>query len=237
MEIGDRLGTSQKLSVSDVLACSLVRPPSVNSSSQVVFSRQLLSTSVHLLPVVSFPVSVSVSDVATVPTWQSECSKPHRRGQLVMMRVPCVPSVLACAQWIGFGFFFFGNDPRQWRPVVALQCAPALIVFFMIMFLPESPRWLVKKGRNGRSTLHLSRLARQANWTTPTLSRTWNRSRPLRVSKRELPHSTTRTSRRWQGLRHSVVFSLDSSFNPPSKSPVQHGCHLRQHYHCQLLPL
>jgi len=66
---------------------------------------------------------------------------------------------LACAQWIGFGFFFFGNDPRQWRPVVALQCAPALIVFFMIMFLPESPRWLVKKGRMDEAHYILSRLA------------------------------------------------------------------------------
>lgn len=66
---------------------------------------------------------------------------------------------LACAQWIGYGFFFFGNDPRQWRPVVALQCAPALIVFCLILLLPESPRWLVKKGRFDEAHYVLHRLA------------------------------------------------------------------------------
>src|SRR5579862_2751622 len=43
-------------------------------------------------------------DVATVPTWQSECSKPHRRGQLVMIEGAMCTIGLACAQWIGFGF-------------------------------------------------------------------------------------------------------------------------------------
>jgi MFS family permease len=66
---------------------------------------------------------------------------------------------LACAQWLGYGFFFFGDDPRQWRPVVALQCAPALLVFCLIMLLPESPRWLVKVNRMDEAHYVLARLA------------------------------------------------------------------------------
>jgi MFS family permease len=66
---------------------------------------------------------------------------------------------LASAQWLGYGFFFYGNDPRQWRPVVALQCAPAIIVFCLILLLPESPRWLVKKGRAEEAHYILARLA------------------------------------------------------------------------------
>jgi hypothetical protein len=50
-------------------------------------------------------------------------------------------------------------DPRQWRPVVAIQCAPALIVLCLILLLPESPRWLVKKGRTEEAHYILSRLA------------------------------------------------------------------------------
>jgi MFS family permease len=65
---------------------------------------------------------------------------------------------LACAQWIGFGFFFLDGQ-AQWRPVVALQCVPAIIVFCLILLLPESPRWLVKKGRFEEAHYILHRLA------------------------------------------------------------------------------
>ena len=55
-------------------------------------------------------------DVATVPTWQSECSKPHRRGQLVMIEGAMCTIGLACAQWIGFAVVDCADawrDPRR----------------------------------------------------------------------------------------------------------------------------
>lgn len=83
--------------------------------------------------------------VATVPSWQSECSKPKSRGRWVMLEGGLLITGLACGQWIGYGFFFTKGQV-QWRGPVGIQLIPAAIVFCFIMFLPESPRFLIKNG-------------------------------------------------------------------------------------------
>ncbi|KAI5778312.1 general substrate transporter [Geopyxis carbonaria] len=83
--------------------------------------------------------------VATIPTWQSECAKPTSRGKWVMVEGGLQTTGVACGQWVGYGFYFVKGQ-IQWRMPVAIQLIPAAIVFAFIMFLPESPRWLIKKG-------------------------------------------------------------------------------------------
>ncbi|KAL8278128.1 hypothetical protein RQP46_009452 [Phenoliferia psychrophenolica] len=60
---------------------------------------------------------------ATVPTWQSECAK-----------------------WIDFGFYFTAGS-TSWRVSIALQVIFAIFIMVFVLPLPESPRWLIKKGR------------------------------------------------------------------------------------------
>ncbi|KAI9879515.1 MAG: hypothetical protein M1830_008307 [Pleopsidium flavum] len=79
--------------------------------------------------------------VATVPTWQSECCKPKTRGRWVMIEGGLQTTGVACGQWIGYAFFFTKGQ-IQWRMPVAIQLIPAAIVFCFILVLPESPRWL-----------------------------------------------------------------------------------------------
>lgn len=52
---------------------------------------------------------------------------------------------VASGQLIGYGFYFVQGQ-AQWRVPVGIQLIPAVIVFIFINFLPESPRWLIKKG-------------------------------------------------------------------------------------------
>ena len=64
---------------------------------------------------------------------------------------------LACGQWIGYGFFFTKGQV-QWRAPVGIQLIPATIVFAFIMFLPESPRWLISHGMIEEGTYNLQML-------------------------------------------------------------------------------
>lgn len=95
--------------------------------------------------------------VATVPIWQSECAKPRTQGRWVMIEGGLQTTGVACGQWIGYGFFFTQGQ-IQWRMPVAIQLIPALIAFCLIMFLPESPRWLIKHGRIDQGIYNLCKL-------------------------------------------------------------------------------
>ncbi|KAH9814335.1 general substrate transporter [Melampsora americana] len=84
---------------------------------------------------------------ATVPTWQSECSKPHKRGKLVMIEGALITGGICLSYWIDFGFYFAQDTTMAWRLPIALQIIFGLIIMLTVLKLPESPRWLIKKGR------------------------------------------------------------------------------------------
>jgi hypothetical protein len=50
------------------------------------------------------------------------------------------------AAWITFGTFAIPSE-WAWRIPSLLQAAPALVQMCAVWFLPESPRWLIAKGR------------------------------------------------------------------------------------------
>lgn len=85
-------------------------------------------------------------NTATIPVYQSEMTTPEKRGQLVTLE-GCVVALGTCiAYWVDYGFSFVPNS-AQWRVPVALQVVFAAIVLVGIIGLPESPRWLVNRGR------------------------------------------------------------------------------------------
>ena len=49
--------------------------------------------------------------------------------------------------WIDLGFSFLDPNPVSWRFPIAFQIVFAAIIVSSVMSLPESPRWLVLKGR------------------------------------------------------------------------------------------
>ncbi|OJJ49283.1 hypothetical protein ASPZODRAFT_59898 [Penicilliopsis zonata CBS 506.65] len=85
-------------------------------------------------------------NTSTVPTWQSECSKSHRRGQLVMMEGSLITCGIMISYWLDFGFSWLDPSSVAWRFPLAFQIFFALIILFFVLPLPESPRWLILKG-------------------------------------------------------------------------------------------
>ncbi|KAG7908130.1 hypothetical protein KL906_003547 [Ogataea polymorpha] len=83
---------------------------------------------------------------ATLPMWLSECAKPEQRGPLLMLEGMEVTGGIALSYWIDFGFYFAKGEV-SWRFPIAFQIVFALIPIALILKLPESPRWLIKKNR------------------------------------------------------------------------------------------
>ncbi|RFU31238.1 hypothetical protein B7463_g5125, partial [Scytalidium lignicola] len=83
---------------------------------------------------------------ATVPVWQSESSPARNRGALVVLQGAFASLGLSISQWIDLGLFF-AKGSVSWRFPLAVPILPCLMLLSVILFLPDSPRWLLKKGR------------------------------------------------------------------------------------------
>ncbi|KAH8900406.1 general substrate transporter [Thozetella sp. PMI_491] len=85
-------------------------------------------------------------NTSTVPTWQSETSKAHKRGKLVMIEGALIAGGIMISNWIDLGFSFAPGSVA-WRFPLAFQCFFCIFILIFVGGLPESPRWLILKGR------------------------------------------------------------------------------------------
>ncbi|OTB05179.1 hypothetical protein M426DRAFT_57113 [Hypoxylon sp. CI-4A] len=97
-------------------------------------------------------------NTSTVPTWQSETSRAHKRGKLVMIEGALITCGIMISYWIDLGFSFIDSSV-SWRFPLAFQVAFCLFILSAIWNLPESPRWLILKGREEEAREVLAALA------------------------------------------------------------------------------
>ncbi len=92
-----------------------------------------------------------------VPMYQSETAPRWIRGAVVSGYQWAITIGLLCASLASYGTAD-RQDTGAWRIPVAIQFAWAIILSGFFVFLPESPRWLVKKGNHERASKSLARL-------------------------------------------------------------------------------
>jgi MFS family permease len=93
---------------------------------------------------------------ATVPVWQSECSSSANRGKHVVLDGCFISLGYLLEAWINLGFFEQDNLPLQWRIPLAIPTVISVIPMLAVFSIPESPRWLVAKGRVEEARVSLS---------------------------------------------------------------------------------
>ena len=88
-------------------------------------------------------VAIGLSST-TVPVYLSEVSPPQARGWIVSLFQLAVTAGIVFAYLVDYAFAGVGG----WRWMLGLAVAPALVFGTGMLFLPETPRWLIRSGRH-----------------------------------------------------------------------------------------
>ena len=122
----------------------------IDSFEQLVFARILGGIGIGIVSIVS-------------PLYISEVSIAQYRGRLVSLYQLAVTIGFLGAYLANFQLLHFSQSgitlgadwvhrifvSEVWRGMLGFSSIPSLLFFFIIFFIPESPRWLVLKGRDG----------------------------------------------------------------------------------------
>jgi MFS transporter, SP family, galactose:H+ symporter len=90
----------------------------------------------------------------TVPVYISEVSPPDARGWTVSLFQLAITVGILLAYLVDYAF----ANMQGWRWMFGLAVIPAAIFALGMFYLPESPRWLVRRGRRDSARAILSRV-------------------------------------------------------------------------------
>lgn len=93
------------------------------------------------------------------PLYIAELAPAAYRGRLITMNVVFVTLGQVIAYIIGWAFTEYGDQETGWRWIVGLGAAPAALQGALVLLMPETPRWLVKAGRNDEARIVVRRVA------------------------------------------------------------------------------
>ncbi|WP_454931536.1 sugar porter family MFS transporter [Actinomyces oricola] len=85
---------------------------------------------------------------ATVPMFIGELAPAERRGPLVSRNELMIVTGQLVAYTSNAIIGFVSEGGHAWRIMLGLATLPAAALWIGVFFVPESPRWLVAKGRN-----------------------------------------------------------------------------------------
>ncbi|KAJ1558617.1 hypothetical protein HK096_008938 [Nowakowskiella sp. JEL0078] len=94
--------------------------------------------------------------VTSAPVWIAELSPVDMRGHLVGFYNTFWFIGATVAASVALSVSGAAGD-LKWRLPLYFQCIPSVIIAIFIWFLPESPRWLISKGRDDEALAILAR--------------------------------------------------------------------------------
>ncbi|KAF6161908.1 hypothetical protein GIB67_014110 [Kingdonia uniflora] len=91
----------------------------------------------------------------TAPLYISEASPAKIRGALVSLNGLLITGGQFIAYLVNLAF---AHTSGTWRWMLGVAAVPAVVQFILMMFLPESPRWLYRKDRKEEAAAILKKL-------------------------------------------------------------------------------
>ncbi|WP_459997689.1 sugar porter family MFS transporter [Mycobacterium avium] len=125
----------------------------------------------------------------TAPMYVAELAPPAYRGRLVLCFQIAIGVGILTATLVGAG------GSISWRGPIGLACVPAAIMLWLLLRLPESPRWLVKKDNRDAARAVLEHVRPEGYDVAAELDEATELARVER----------TATARGWRGLRDAWV--------------------------------
>ncbi|KIM94679.1 hypothetical protein OIDMADRAFT_60456 [Oidiodendron maius Zn] len=154
----------------------------------------------------------------SVPLWIMECAPPNVRGAFAQFHGVGVNIGYLVASYVGIGFFYDKDGGNaMWRGPLAIGCVPCLVLLVGLWWLPESPRYLLMKGRDDDAwkvmgKLHSTTNAKENEYVQKEM---FQMTRQIELD-RTLPSSWLEIFRRpsyrkRMGMAIFVVFAINSS--------------------------
>ena len=124
-----------------------------------------LAPSFHVMLVSRFVLGLAVGGASvTVPAYLAEISPAEKRGRMVTQN----ELMIVTGQFLAFLInaiiaVAMEGENHVWRYMLSVAALPAVLLFFGIQGCPESPRWLITKGRSAESLEILKKIRATAD--------------------------------------------------------------------------
>lgn len=116
-------------------------------------------------------VGIGVASIIS-PMYISEIAVAKHRGRLVSLYQLAITIGFLAAYIVNFALLNYAGQgtpsaslwskvfvTEPWRGMLGAETLPALLFLVILFFIPESPRWLVARGRTGRALLIQTRIS------------------------------------------------------------------------------
>ena len=79
------------------------------------------------------------NNLSAIPTWQSECAKPEKRGRLIITSGAVIVAGVMISYWVTYGFYFLPSgevySSVRWRFPIVFQSFFTILVMYVYLLL------------------------------------------------------------------------------------------------------
>lgn len=157
--LSDKFGRKNTMILSAILFSASAIGCAISADiNQLVISRIVGGIGIGVVSIIS-------------PLYISEVSITEYRGRLVSLYQLAITIGFLGAYLVNFGLLDYSMNTAAddtlfskvfvsevWRGMLGMEGVPALLFFLIIFFIPESPRWLILKGKQDKARQILSRI-------------------------------------------------------------------------------
>ncbi|KAL2270669.1 hypothetical protein VTJ83DRAFT_40 [Remersonia thermophila] len=128
-----------------------------------------------------FTVGITSSQV---PVYLAEIAKAEKRGSIVIIQQLAIEFGILIMYFIGYACASIPGD-ASFRVAWGTQFVPCVLLMIGLPFLPRSPRWLAKVGRNKEAVATLANIQAGGNQEDPLVVAEWEEIVTVMNAERE----------------------------------------------------